>query len=168
MAISFREPVVEDGPAIYELVRDSRVLDVNSRYVYLLWSQYFSGSSLVACDEDGLLGFVNALRVPDRPEALFVWQIAVAVRARGAGLGKALLGQLLAQPQHRQVSWLEAHVGESNQASAGLFRSIARQFGADVDVSSGLGRELFGDDGHEAERLFRIGPLDRSIESKND
>lgn len=36
-------PGVEDGAAIWRIARDSRTLDLNSSYSYLLWCRDFAG-----------------------------------------------------------------------------------------------------------------------------
>lgn len=135
--VCLRHPGVQDGPAIDQMVRDSGVLDRNSRYVYLLWSQYFSQQSLIAENSSGLLGFVTGFLVPDRPEVLFIWQVAVSPAARGQGLAGRMLDRLIQQHVQRGGSWLEAHVGPSNRASEKLFRSTARRWTATLDVQDG-------------------------------
>ncbi len=151
---------VDDGPAIWRLVRDSGTLDRNSLYAYLLLCQQFGDTCLVAETAGEVAGFVVAFRPPRDPEAIFVWQIGVAVAARGSGLASALLDRLLRQPGCRGVTRLEATVTPSNEASRALFRSLARRLGARLEVASGFGPELFAGTDHEAEERYRIGPLD--------
>ncbi|HBQ24847.1 MAG TPA: diaminobutyrate acetyltransferase, partial [Syntrophomonas sp.] len=43
-----RFPSEEDGRGIWELVKSTRVLDLNSAYSYLLLSKYFSDTCVVA------------------------------------------------------------------------------------------------------------------------
>src|SRR5688572_10109921 len=85
-----RRPEGADALAMHRLVVESKVLDENSTYAYLLMATEFADTSIVA-DRDGELhGFVMGYHPPSRPEALFVWQVVVAHAARGSGLGGAM------------------------------------------------------------------------------
>ena len=76
--ILFRPPVIGDGTAIYELIRQSPPLDLNSRYLYLLLCDHFSESCIIAESESRTVGFISAYGHPKKQETLFVWQVAVA------------------------------------------------------------------------------------------
>ena len=141
------------------LVRDSGVLDANSPYAYLLLCDHFADTCLAAFRCDELVGFVTAYRPPIRPNSIFVWQIGVAATARGCGLGKRLLRNLLALPACRDVRFLEATITPSNAASWRLFESVARDLGVRLETQVGFRAEDFGSS-HEEERLLIIGPLD--------
>jgi L-2,4-diaminobutyric acid acetyltransferase len=95
---------------------------------------------------------------PDRPEAMFVWQIGIHPKMRGQGLASALLLRFSNLPAYRECRYLEATVGTSNQASRALFQRFARTRQAGCEIGEGFPKELFPE-GHEAEDLFRIGPL---------
>lgn len=159
--LSFRTPTVEDAAGIFQMVKDSGVLDCNSRYVYLLWTEFFACHCLVVEDAEGLAGFVIGFCPEEFENAYFVWQIAVAPRLRGRGIARQLVLQTLQSQQHHDVQWLLAHVGDSNTASERLFRSLASRLGADLEIGAGFTADMFGDSGHESERLFRIGPFVR-------
>lgn len=149
-----------DGAAMWELVRDSGKLDLNSSYAYLLLCDRFADTCVVAEGDDGLAGFVAGFIPPKSPDVVFVWQIGVAEEARGHGLGKKLLSHLVEQPACADVTHLETTITPSNRASDGLFRSFARAADAEVEVSpqAGFPTDLFPDD-KESELLYRIGPL---------
>ena len=51
-AIVYRPPSVEEGTAVWQLIRDAGVLDLNFTYCYLLLCKHFSETCAVA--EDGL------------------------------------------------------------------------------------------------------------------
>lgn len=154
--IRFGRPLPENGRQIWELVRRS-TLDLNSPYAYVLWADHFSSTSRVAHDGEGLLGFVMGHRIPERPEVLFVWQIGVAERARGRGIGSRLLDELWAGTP--EVSHLEATVTPDNVASDRMFRGFAARHAATVTTTPGYGEELFAGADHEPEVLYRIGPV---------
>ncbi|MEW6152386.1 MAG: diaminobutyrate acetyltransferase [Actinomycetota bacterium] len=160
--LSFRRPLVADAPALWRLCRGSGQLDENSPYAYLLVCSHFAATSVVAArggEEEEVVAFASAYRPPTAPEALFVWQIAVDPRARRRGVGRALLEELLELPANLDATHLEATVTASNAASERLFLSFADDHGAACAVSVMFPAEAFPGGGHEAERLFRIGPL---------
>lgn len=162
-AVELRIPIPSDGADMWRCVRDSGSLDLNSPYAYLLVCSDFAATSLVARDEDGLLGFVAAYRPPRDPDAVFVWQVAVAARARGQGLGQRLLTSLLASDANRDARELTATVTPDNEPSLALFRGVARRLGAACREQDRFPAELFPDDGdggsHLPEVELRIGPL---------
>ncbi|MEV3856548.1 diaminobutyrate acetyltransferase [Streptomyces sp. NPDC050095] len=154
-------PGVADGAAIWRIARDSKVLDLNSSYSYLLWCRDFAATSVVARDEAGeVAGFVTGYLRPDRPGTLVVWQIAVDEAHRGHGLARELLDGLTAKvAAGRQVTTLETTITPDNSASQALFLSYARRHGASVERHVLFDAGLFPDDGHLPEELYRIGPL---------
>ena len=156
--VSFRTAEVSDAPKIWQLVRDSGVLDLNSRYCYMLLCRDFADTLLVACSGSDIFGFVAAYRPPQNPDVVFVWQVGVAPAARHRGLAKRLLRTLVLLPACRDVRFLEATVTPSNAASRRLFESFAKDLGVPCRVAKGFAAELFGAGEHE-EELFRIGPF---------
>ena len=155
-----RHPAVADAPAMLELVEQSGVLDRKSCYLYLLLCRDFAETCLVAEDNQGLLGFVTGYVPPQQPKTLFVWQIAVAARARQQGLARRLLQHLLHTPAGQQAEFLEATVAPSNSPSQRLFESLARTLGVSCKIFPGFAATDFGDAStHEAEPILRIGPF---------
>ncbi len=157
-SVVYRTPNQEDGPRIWEIVRDSRILDLNSSYFYLTMSRWFSGSCRVAVNpENGeLIGFVIGFREPEHPDTLFVWQIAVDDRYRGKGIARNLLDHAAGHPD---IRFVEATISPSNIASRALFISWAQSRGSSVTLRSCFEKECFPGNEHEREDLFRIGPL---------
>ena len=94
LAVRFRAPRPEDGPAVTRLVADCPPLDVNSPYCNLLQCDHFAETCVVAEAADGLAGWISAYRPPSAPEDIFVWQVAVRADARGQGLGGRMLAVL--------------------------------------------------------------------------
>ena len=86
-ALTLRSPTVEDAAAIWRLVRDSGVLDLNSPYSYLILCKHFAETCIVAEEAGVIVGFVTAYRPPITPDVIFVWQIGVAQSVRGRGVG---------------------------------------------------------------------------------
>lgn len=158
IAVRFRRPRPDDGAAMWRLVEEMGGLELNSAYFYVLYATDFADTGVVAETEDGrLAGFIAGHRPPQRPEAVFVWQIGVAPWMRRQGLARGLLDELI-ERQPPDVRWLEATVAVDNQPSMRLFRAFARDRRVECRESDYLGAELFPNS-HAAENLFRIGPL---------
>jgi diaminobutyrate acetyltransferase len=153
-ALRVRVPTSDDGLSMWSLARRSG-LDENSTYAYVLWGEHFAETSVVATLDDSVVGFVMGFREPRESDSLFVWQVAVDDRLRGRGIAACMLDHLVARCG---VAHVDATVNPSNHASASLFRALATRHGTAV-----VEREVFPasafPEGHEAEVLFRIGPL---------
>jgi L-2,4-diaminobutyric acid acetyltransferase len=154
-----RKPEVSDGSKIFGLVEACKPLDRNSVYSYLLLCHHFAETCVVAEDEGDIIGFLSGYRPPDREEVFFVWQVAIAPHLRGRGFGKLLLKEALKRPAARGCSFLETTITPSNEPSQRLFTSLARDLKARCTVVSCFSGEDFGEENHEAEHLFRIGPF---------
>ena len=158
--IHITSPVIDDGVEIWRLASESKVLDVNSRYAYLLWCRDFADTSVVARRSDDLddpaLGFVTGYRRPEVPDTLFVWQVAVDERARGEGLAGRMLDTLVESVD--DVHHLETTITPDNEASIALFTKFADRWRAQVERRKLFDEELLGDD-HLPETRFRIGPF---------
>lgn len=157
--ITMRTATVADAKEMYRIVRESGVLDVNSLYAYLLLATDFGKSSVVAEMEGRVVGFVVGYRPPERPEAAFVWQVAVDPAARRRGLGRRMLSRFMKQPGNRDARFLEATVTPTNGPSRGLFESYAESIGVPAKWSEWYTASDFGPGGHEAEDLIHIGPI---------
>ncbi|MEU9591885.1 diaminobutyrate acetyltransferase [Streptomyces sp. NPDC048219] len=154
-------PEVADGAALWRIARDSKVLDLNSSYSYLLWCRDFAATSAVARDGHGVpVGFVTGYLRPDRPDTLLVWQVAVDEAYRGRKLAASLLDELAARTAAEcGTATLETTISPDNTASQRLFTSFAERHGARLEREVLFETELFPDGPHEPEVLYRIGPL---------
>lgn len=151
-------PHLDDGYGLWCVARDSKELDLNSPYSYLLWCRDFADTSVVARGDDRVHGFVTGYIRPEARDTFFVWQVAVGPRHRGRRLGRRMLDHIGDGMAARGCTYLEATVTPSNTASTRLFESFAA--GRNAPVAR---RELFSaamfPDGHEPEVLLRIGPI---------
>ncbi|MEU1126367.1 diaminobutyrate acetyltransferase [Streptomyces sp. NPDC005899] len=156
------QPTVEDGAAAWRIARDSRVLDVNSSYSYVLWCRDFAATSVVARDERGdVVAFATGYMRPELPGTLVIWQIAVDANRRGRGLAASMLDHLAARLVSRGVlRHLETTISSGNKASHRLFTSFADRHGAALERELLFPAHLFPD-AHEPEHLYRIGPFAR-------
>lgn len=152
-ALGYRLARSEDGPALWSLAK-ANGLDENSPYAYVLWSEYFRSTTVVATDDDAPVGFVMAFLRPDDDTTVFVWQVGVDDTHRRRGIAGRLLDELF---ERSGATALEATVTPSNSASETLFRRFGARHGLSVAVEPLFGEELFPP-GHEAELRFRISP----------
>lgn len=157
--VELRMPRIEDGLAVHALIRACPPLDQNSAYCNLIQCTHFADTCVVAVRGEDVVGWVSGHRPPDDPQTVFVWQVAVAPQARGAGLGEWLLGELLSRPACRDVRWLKTTITEENRPSWSLFGRLADQLGAPLAREPWLieGRHL--PEGHATEHLVTIGPF---------
>lgn len=161
--MSIRRPTTSDGTRLWEIARDTAVLDLNSTYAYTLWCADFAETSCVAVRNDEVVGFITGYIPPSRPDTIFIWQVAVDGAHRGLGIAGTMLNGLLDRVTPQGISRLETTITPSNQASDQLFRSVARaRYGtltvADYFESADISPES-DPHGHEAERLYTITPV---------
>ena len=166
----FRSATTADGARMWSFVKEHGVLELNSAYCYMLMATHFGQHCMIAesAAEAGtdasrrLAGFVLSYRPPQKPEELFVWQIGVHPEMRGRGLAKQMLHQLLTLPANRGVQYITASVATGNEPSRALFRGFARDTNVECEEANFFKQDMFPREQaeHEAEDLFRIGPLD--------
>ncbi|MFD4180504.1 diaminobutyrate acetyltransferase [Rhodococcus sp. NPDC058514] len=141
---------------MWEIARDSQVLDLNSSYSYLLWCRDFRDTSVVAEQDGRVGGFVTGFVRPADPRTVFVWQVAVDESLRGRGVAATMLSDLLDHLAYQGVTRLETTISPDNAASKALFTSLARMRYAAI-----TSRKLFTNnhfpDQHESEELYIIG-----------
>jgi L-2,4-diaminobutyric acid acetyltransferase len=154
-------PTPADAADLWRTARDSGSLDLNSPYAYLLVATDWADTSVVAHDDEGLVGFVAGYRPPTDPDHAFVWQVAVAGRARGRGVARHLLQGMLARPGNLDARFLTATVTPSNAASLALFGGLARSLQVPCERRERFPAALFPAElgTHEPELELRIGPL---------
>lgn len=153
-----RPPLVEDGAHIWQIAHDSGVLDANSSYAYLMWCRDFAATSVIAEIGSTVAGFAIGYRRPERPDTLFVWQVAVDHPYRGFGLGVTMLEQLLDNLAGQGITALETTITADNAVSIAMFGTLARRRGALMRDSALFETHVFPDS-HQAERLYLIAPL---------
>ena len=160
VSVSIRMPETRDGKHIYRLVKHSKVLDLNSEYLYLLIGTHFKHTSCVVEVDGTLSGFVSAYVRPDQPDALFVWQIAVDETQRKRGFALAMLKDIIKRSYCAPIEYLQASIAPSNYPSRALFIALAHDLAADYDEQPLFQSNHFSDD-HESEPLVIIGPLSK-------
>ena len=159
--IGFRRPIAADGPAITALIAACPPLDRNSRSCNLLQCEHFADHCAIAEKAGRIVGWVSGYRPPSDPAAFFVWQVAVSAEGRGKQLASRMIADLLTRPAQDGVTHMITTITADNQASWGLFRSLARKWNAELERSALFERETHFAGAHATEYLARIGPLDR-------
>lgn len=157
--LHLREPRLEDGKAVHELIGRCPPLDLNSSYNYFLLCSHFSETCAVAERNGEIVAFMSAYRIPKAPESLFVWQVAVDASLRGLGMAGQLLEAILARPAATGVRYIETTVSPSNVASKRVFERFAQKRDLGWQEETFLTEAHFGSEAHESEMLFRLGPL---------
>jgi L-2,4-diaminobutyric acid acetyltransferase len=157
--ISIRSPEVQDGAHAWRLISACPPLDTNSLYCNLLQCSHFSGTSAIAEQSAGPVGFIAGYLIPERENTLFIWQVAVSDAARGEGLATRMLEYILSRPLCNDVCYLETTITPDNQASWALFEGIADKLRAGMERSILFDKEEHFAGTHDSENLLRIGPF---------
>ncbi len=157
-----RKPEVEDGAQIWELVRSCRPLDENSMYCNLIQADHFRDTCVVAELDGEILGWISGHMIPNA-DTFFVWQVAVSPKARGLGLGRRMLANLIARDECCGVSALQTTITKDNDASWALFNSFARTIGGDLTDEPYFHRDAHFDGQHDTEHMVTIALPDEAI-----
>ncbi len=158
-AITLRKPVKDDGFRLNQLVAQCPPLDPNSIYCNLLQCSHFADTAVAAEKNGDLVGFISGYIPPKQPETVFVWQVAVHAKGRGQGLAKRMLKAIVAQQGSNSVSHMETTITADNDASWALFRSFARDMGAELSYEEHFIKDVHFGGQHDSEFLLRIGPF---------
>jgi len=153
----FRCPEAEDGPAVFQLIRDCKPLDENSMYCNLLQCSHFSQTSIAAEREGRLAGFISGYRLPQQADTLFVWQVAVHADFRGQRLASRMLEQLI--QRQGGVQYLHTTITADNTASWNTFKRLAHDLGAELKSHTLFDKQQHFGGAHDSEELVVIGPF---------
>lgn len=152
-----RKPTAKDGPAVSELIAACPPLDRNSPYCHLLQCTDFADTCVLAVSNDKPIGWVSAYRPPGDPETLFVWQVAVHEDARGLSLGKEMILDILRRDVCAGVRRLKTTVTPDNDASRGMFRSLARSLETSLKEKPHFDSSRHFRERQDSEHLITIG-----------
>ena len=140
------------------MVRNSGVLDINSEYLYLLQTTHFASTSVVALDENKVIGFVTGYLIPEHEDTLFVWQVGVDAAYRGQNIAGRLIENILSRSSLKSVQYIHTTVSPSNTSSLRLFEKLAINLDCPIQSQSYFKLEDFTN-AHEEEVLYTIGPF---------
>ena len=155
--IRLHHPTKKDTKSIHRLIKNSKPLDLNSEYLYLLQSTYFSDTCIVAKKNDHVVGFVSGFISPKDKEIFFVWQVAVDSTIRGHGIAIKMLTKLFNSPELAHIKYIHTTISPSNVASQKVFEKFADDFGFDKEISVFATKEDF-EEAHEDELLYILKP----------
>lgn len=159
----FRMPVAEDATRVWDLVTDCPPLDQNSLYCNILQCTDFAETCVIAEQNGQIAGWLSGYRPPNRPDSLFIWQIAVHPNVRGKGIAKAMIESLVDRLGNEKINYILATITSGNQVSWGLFSSIAQDLGGTIESHAHFDRVAHFSDRHDSELLVTIGPISSEI-----
>lgn len=155
-AITLRKPVDADGSAVWELIDSCSPLDGNSLYCNLIQCDHFAETCVLAERGCEPVGWISAYVLPDDPDTLFVWQVAVSEAARGQGLAGRMLKHLLNRQACASIQQLKTTITRDNEASWGLFSRFAEREGAELESEAHFKRDEHFDGRHATEHMVTI------------
>jgi L-2,4-diaminobutyric acid acetyltransferase len=152
-----RNVVQGDIREVYNLLLANRpYVGLNSRYTYFLLAKDFSDTCLVAEFKGRIVGFSSGYVSPVKKDTFFSWEAVVDKDYRGNGLQKSML---LRQIRSTGAKYFEGTLNPSNQVSKNSFRELAQLLETKCEEQLLFSEDDFENDGHEAEILFRVGPI---------
>lgn len=163
--LKLSKPEKKNAKDIYELVKSTKVLDINSEYLYLLQSSHFQDTCSVALFENKVLGFVSGYKIPNKPNTLFIWQVAVDERIRGQDLARKLMMNILKRKENIDLEYINTTVSPSNKASIRAFEKISKKLKTEMVSKTFFEKDDFINQ-HEEEVLYEIGPF--KLKEKNE
>lgn len=105
------------------------------------------------------VGFVSGYRLPEDSENFFVWQVAIDEHARGRGLARKLIWEILGRPACRGVRNLRTTITMDNNPSWAMFRGLAESLQADSERRELFDRKKHFGGQHPSEHELIIGPF---------
>ncbi len=151
-------PTKKHAKEIFKLVSRCKPLDINSEYLYLLQTTYFKDTCSLALLEKKAIGFISGYLVPNKTNTLFIWQVAVDKQARGKGLAKKLLLEILQREHSKNIEYIHTTISPQNIPSQKFFEKLASDLNTTIKKSILFDNDDFTTE-HEQEVLFEIGPI---------
>jgi L-2,4-diaminobutyric acid acetyltransferase len=125
-------------------------------YCNLVQCDHFRDTCIVAEMDGEIVGWVSGYRLPDDPETLFVWQVAVSQTARGTGLGTLMLRGLLSRESCKGVTRVQTTITRDNAASWALFRKFTEVSEAELSSAPYFSKSQHFDELHDTEYMVTI------------
>ncbi len=155
--IQIVHPTIGDAKCIYNLIKKSKPLDVNSQYLYMLQTTYFNDTCIVAKQYEEVVGFVSGFIHPKDENIFFVWQVAVDSNFRGQNIAFSMLKQLFESSKLSNIKYIHTTISPSNIASQKVFEKFAKIFEFDKEISIFATKDYF-EEAHEDELLYMMKP----------
>lgn len=164
-AVTIEAPQSEDGAAVHDLIAACPPLDTNSLYMNLIQTTHFADTCALAREDGEVIGWVSGHIPPEEPEVFFLWQVAIGEKARGKRIPKRLVADIFSRPSCKDVRYLKTTITPDNEASWGLFKSLARWLDAPLQESPFFDEDKHFKGRHDSEILVTIGPFGRPVAS---
>ncbi|QYJ01449.1 diaminobutyrate acetyltransferase [Thalassovita mediterranea] len=164
-AVTIEAPKSEDGAAVHDLIAACPPLDTNSLYMNLIQTTHFANTCALAREDGEVIGWVSGHIPPEEPEVFFLWQVAIGEKARGKRIPKRLVADIFSRPSCKDVRYLKTTITPDNEASWGLFKSLARWLDAPLQESPFFDEDKHFKGRHDSEILVTIGPFGRPAAS---
>ncbi|MBD3262079.1 MAG: diaminobutyrate acetyltransferase, partial [Candidatus Altiarchaeales archaeon] len=158
-SIAFGKPGKKDAAGVYELVKESPPLDLNSFYSYLLLCTHYRDTCVVGKAEGRVASFLSAYFPPKKSDTVFIWQIAVDKSLQEKGVASAMVKHLLKRRNLSMIKYVEATVTPENKNSSIFFKRLAEKLGGGFNEKTLFREKDFAGIEHEKEVLFTIGPI---------
>lgn len=152
-------PCAEDAAEVHALIAACPPLDTNSLYANLIQCTHFAQTCALARIDGRVMGWISGHPPPGRDDTFFLWQVAVHPDARGLGLARRMLADILTRSQQASVRQMETSITRENDASWGLFRGLARWLSAPLSDAPWFDRDRHLAGRHPSEFLVTIGPF---------
>ncbi len=159
--VTIEAPRSEDGAAVHDLIAACPPLDTNSLYMNLIQTTHFANTCALAREDGEVIGWVSGNIPTEEPEVFFLWQVAIGEKARGKRIPKRLVADIFSRPSCKDVRFLKTTITPDNEASWGLFKSIARWLDAPLQESPFFDEDKHFKGRHDSEILVTIGPFSR-------
>jgi len=161
LQFEIRNVKLEDITQVYRLLTANRpYVGLNSRYTYFLLAKDFSNTCVVAEHEGKIVGFSSGYVPPTRQDVFFNWETVVQSDYRGYGLQRSMI---LYQIKLTNVKYLEATINPSNAISKRTLYALVKLLNTQCVEETLFNEEDFENDGHEAEVLYRAGPISPEV-----
>lgn len=157
LQFKIRNVKVEDIKGVYRILIANRpYVGLNSRYTYFLLAKDFSDTCIVVEHDGKIVAFSSGYVPRARQDTFFSWEAVVDSAYRGNGLQKRML---LHQIKMTNAQYFEGTVNPSNEVSKRNLYELAELLDTKCEERVLFSEEDFENDGHEAEVLYRIGPI---------
>lgn len=164
-AVTIGAPKSEDGAAVHDLIAACPPLDTNSLYMNLIQTTHFAETCALAREDGDVIGWVSGHIPPEEPDVFFLWQVAIGEKARGKRIPKRLVADIFSRPSCKDVRYLKTTITPDNEASWGLFKSLARWLEAPLKDTKFFDKDTHFKGRHDSEILVTIGPFGRPANS---
>lgn len=159
-SIRFRQPIIDDGNQVFDLINKCPPLDTNSSYCNFLQCSHFASTSVAAVDNNkNMVGFISGYIVPEKPDALFIWQVAIDKSVRGQGLAHEMIQHVLDRPICGSIRFVETTISPDNRSSWRVFEKLAEKYKTQINESIFLDKDKHFDGEHDSEVLVKVGPF---------